>query len=431
MSELIGEQMYHWVSELFPHNRSLTGSGVRKTLQYIKGHLPNLEIFEVPSGTRAFDWTVPKEWAINDAWVADLSGNKLIDFKNNNLHVLGYSTPVDKIVTRDELEDHLYSLADQPDAIPYVTSYYKENYGFCLTQTQRESLGDGPFHIFIDSRLFNGFMTYAELLIPGETQDEIFFSTYVCHPSMANNELSGPVVATALAKHIQSLEVRRYSYRFLFTVENIGATYYISKNLAHMQNCIKAGWVLTCMGDNRTYSYIPTRVGDSLTDSISRRVLQDLGKDYKEFMWLDGGSDERRYNSPGVQLPIGSLMRSMYGKYPEYHTSLDNLEVVSADGLNGGLTMLQNAVRILETNFLWRINTLCEPQLGKRGLYPNTSTKSSGAEVRSLINVISFLDGNLNLLEIAEKCQVSYEEVFGIVEKLKNAGLLDRIELTS
>ena len=419
--------MYRWVSELFPYNRSLTGTGVRKTLEYIKDLLPKLEIFEVPSGTNAFDWTVPKEWTINDAWIADLSGNKLIDFKNNNLHVMGYATPIDRIVTRDELEAHLYSLADQPDAIPYITSYYKENYGFCLTQTQRDSLGDGPFHIFIDSRLFNGNMTYAELFIPGETQDEIFFSTYVCHPSMANNELSGPVVATALAKHIQSLEVRRYSYRFLFTVENIGATYYVSKNLTRMQSNIKAGWVLTCMGDNRTYSYVPSRVGNSLTDSISRRVLQDLGEEFKEYSWLDGGSDERRYNSPGVELPIGSLMRSMYGEYPEYHTSLDNLEVVSPAGLNGGLIMLQNAVRILETNFHLRINTLCEPQLGKRGLYPNTSTKSSGAEVRNLMNVISFLDGNLDLLEIAEKCQVSYGEVLSIVERLKFAGLLDRI----
>lgn len=427
MNQPISEQMYRWVSELFPYNRSLTGTGVRKTLEYIKDLLPKLEIFEVPSGTNAFDWTVPKEWTINDAWIADLSGNKLIDFKNNNLHVMGYATPIDRIVTREELEAHLYSLADQPDAIPYITSYYKENYGFCLTQTQRDSLGDGPFHIFIDSRLFNGNMTYAELFIPGETQDEIFFSTYVCHPSMANNELSGPVVATALAKHIQSLEVRRYSYRFLFTVENIGATYYVSKNLTRMQSNIKAGWVLTCMGDNRTYSYVPSRVGNSLTDSISRRVLQDLGEEFKEYSWLDGGSDERRYNSPGVELPIGSLMRSMYGEYPEYHTSLDNLEVVSPAGLNGGLIMLQNAVRILETNFHLRINTLCEPQLGKRGLYPNTSTKSSGAEVRNLMNVISFLDGNLDLLEIAEKCQVSYGEVLSIVERLKFAGLLDRI----
>ena len=427
MNQPISEQMYRWVSELFPYNRSLTGTGVRKTLEYIKDLLPKLEIFEVPSGTNAFDWTVPKEWTINDAWIADLSGNKLIDFKNNNLHVMGYATPVDRIVTRDELEAHLYSLADQPDAIPYITSYYKENYGFCLTQTQRDSLGDGPFHIFIDSRLFNGNMTYAELFIPGETQDEIFFSTYVCHPSMANNELSGPVVATALAKHIQSLEVRRYSYRFLFTVENIGATYYVSKNLTRMQSNIKAGWVLTCMGDNRTYSYVPSRVGNSLTDSISRRVLQDLGEEFKEYSWLDGGSDERRYNSPGVELPIGSLMRSMYGEYPEYHTSLDNLEVVSPAGLNGGLIMLQNAVRILETNFHLRINTLCEPQLGKRGLYPNISTKSSTAEVRNLMNVISFLDGNLDLLEIAEKCQVSYGEVLSIVERLKFAGLLDRI----
>jgi aminopeptidase-like protein len=422
-----GQQMYEWASEIFPINRSLTGDGVRTTLRFIKSHLPELEIFEVPSGTKAFDWNIPKEWSINEAWISDLSGKKIIDFKENNLHVMGYSTPVNKVVTMKELSNHLYSLPDQPNAIPYITSYYKENYGFCLTENQRDLLGEGPFHIFIDSQIFDGHMTYAELLIPGETNEEILFSTYICHPSMANNEVSGPVVAIALADFINSLESRRYSYRFLFLVENIGATYYISKNLKHLQNHIKAGWVITCIGDNRTYSYVPTRADKSLTNSISRRVLQDLGQEFIEYSWLDGGSDERRYNSPGINLPIGSLMRSMYGKYPEYHTSLDNLDLISPEGLQGGLFMLQNAVHILETNFNWKINTLCEPQLGKRGLYPNTSTKSSGIEVRNLMNVISFLDGDLDLLEIAEKCQITYAEVSGIVEKLLHEGLLDKI----
>lgn len=427
MGELIGQQMYQWATQLFPLNRSLTGKGVRMTLEFIKKELPELQIHEVPSGTQAFDWTVPKEWSMNAGYIADLSGTRLIDFENNNLHVVGYSTPIDKVVTKDELAAHLHTLPDQPDAIPYITSYYKKNFGFCLTEIQRKSMGEGPFHIYIDSQLFDGNMTYAELFIPGETEEEILFSTYVCHPSMANNELSGPVVAVALAKHIESLEERHFSYRFIFTVENIGATYYISRHLAHMRDHIKAGWVLGCIGDDRTFSYVPTRFGNTYTDSISRRVLQDLSENFTEYKWLDGGSDERRYNSPGVELPIGSLMRSMYGQYPEYHTSLDNLEVISPAGLQGGLTMLIDAVQILETNFYWRIKTKCEPQLGKRGLYPNTSTKSSGAEVRNLMNVVSFLDGSLSVLAIAEKCEMRYSEVIEILEKLIKADLVGKV----
>lgn len=426
MEKLIGEQMFNWACELFPYNRSLTGNGVRKTLQFIKSQLPELKIFEVPSGTKAFDWTIPREWAIDDAWIADLRGHKLIDVRNSNLHVVGYSKPIDRIMTRDELDVHLHSLPDQPEAIPYITSYYKEDFGFCLTQTQRDSLGEGPFHVYINSKLFDGNMTYAELFFPGESAEEIFFSTYVCHPSMANNELSGPIVATALAKHIKSLQVRRYSYRFLFTVENIGATYYISRNLNQMKKNVKAGWVLTCIGDNRTYSYLPTRTGNTLTDSVSRRVLLDLKEEFTEFSWLDGGSDERRYNSPGVALPIASFMRSMYGRYPEYHTSLDNLDLISPEGLQGGLQMLVNAIQILETNFNWKMTTICEPQLGRRGMYPTTSTKRSSEIVRNLLNVISYLDGTIDLLGIAEKCLMSYQEVIEIVEKLKLHGLVER-----
>lgn len=419
--------MYQWASDLFPLNRSLTGDGVRETLGFIKNELPKLEIFEVPSGTEVFDWTVPKEWKICEGWVADLNGNKLIDLATNNLHIMGYSISVDKIVSRSELEPYLHSLPDQPNAIPYITSYYKENFGFCLSQNQRDSLGDGPFHIFIDSQLFDGNLTYAELLIPGETNEEILFSTYICHPSMANNELSGPVVAIALAQYIQSLESRRFSYRFLFTVETIGSILYISKNIERMRENLTCGWILTCMGDDRTYSYIPTKNGETLTDSISRRVLKDLGNEFLEYSWLDRGSDERQFNSPGVDLPIASLMRSKYGEYPEYHTSLDNLEVISPAGLSGGLEMLKSAVVILETNDCWKVNVLCEPQLGKRGLYPNFSTKNSISEIRNQMNVISYFDGNTDLLQIADKCKIPYNEVLEILENLKDSGLIVKV----
>ena len=420
-----GDEMYSWAKELFPINRSLTGDGVRKTLAFIRSHFENLRIHEVPSGTPAFDWIVPNEWSIDDGFISDLNGKKLIDFKLNNLHVMGYSSPIDKIITRDELEPHLHSIPNQPEAIPYVTSYYKENFGFCMSQIQRESLGDGPFHIFIDSKLFSGSLTYGELFIPGETKDEILFSTYVCHPQLANNELSGPVVSMQLANYIYSLNSRKFSYRFLFTVETLGSIYYISKHLEEMQKNIVAGWAVTCIGDNRTYSYVPTRHGNSLTDKVSRKVLKDLKQNYVEYSWLDRGSDERQYCSPGVDLPIGSLMRSKYGEYPEYHTSLDNLDVISPTGLQGGLEMLQSAVRILELNGRWKINTKCEPQLGKRGLYPNISTKSSGGEIENQMNVISYLDGEHDLIQIADICGISFDEVVEIIETLKQAGLVD------
>jgi len=420
----IGQEMYSWAAELFPFNRSLTGDGVRKTLDFIKTHLDDLVIHEVASGTPAFDWVVPNEWSINDGYIADPKGNKLVDFRVNNLHVMGYSAPVDRIVTRLELEPHLHSLPNQPNAIPYVTSYYKENFGFCLSQIQRDSLGEGPFHIFIDSKLFPGNLTYGELFIPGESQKEILFSTYICHPSLANNELSGPVVSMALAKYIYALKSKRYSYRFLFTVETIGSIYYISKHLEEMQQNILAGWVLTCIGDDRAYSYVPTRNGNTLTDQISRKVLKDIGKEFIEYKWLDRGSDERQYCSPGVDLAVGSLMRTKYGEYPEYHTSLDNLDVISPDGLEGGLKMLQDAVKILESNNRWEMKTKCEPQLGKRGLYPNTSTKTSGAEIRNQMNVISYLDGKYDLMQVAEKCEITYLEVLRLIDLLQKVNLV-------
>jgi aminopeptidase-like protein len=422
---MMGPEMYNWASELFPLNRSLTGQGVRETLNFIIKHLPDLNVVEIPTGTVAFDWKVPKEWRISEGWIADLNGNKLIDFRNNNLHIMGYSVPVNKLVERDELESHLFSIPSQPDAIPYITSYYKEDFGFCLTQNQRDSLGKGPFHIYIDSKLFDGSMTYGELLIPGKSSETILFSTYICHPSLANNELSGPVVAIALAKYIQSLESRKYSYKFIFTVETIGSIYLISKYLEEFKKNLKAGWILTCIGDNRTYSYVPTRNGNTITDRISRLVLKDLEVNYTEYSWLQRGSDERQYNSPGVDLPVGSLMRSKYGEYPEYHTSLDNLEVISPEGLQGGFEMMKNVVNILEMNRVYKINTKCEPQLGRRDLYPNTSTKTSGAFVQDLMNVISYLDGEIDLIEISNNCKISFEKVLKIVDQLKSVGLVE------
>jgi aminopeptidase-like protein len=417
--------MHDWAKQLFPINRSLTGVGVRETLNFIKSHLPELQLTEVPTGTKAFDWIVPKEWSIREAWIADLNGRKIIDFRVNNLHCMGYSVPVDKIISRRELESHLHSLPDQPEAIPYVTSYYNEDWGFCLAHRQRESLGDGPFHVYIDSDLFNGSMSFGELVIPGQSSKSVLFSTYVCHPSLANNELSGPVVAIALAKYIESLQNRRLTYRFLFNIETIGTIYFISRHLQELRDTLVSGWILTCLGDERNYSYVPTRMGNTLTDSVSRRVLADLKVNVNEFSWLDRGSDERQYNAPGVGLPVASMMRTKYCEYPEYHTSLDDLNLISPKGLEGGLLMYIRAIEILETNNLYKINVKCEPQLSKRGLFPNLSTKNWDKALKDQMNVISFLDGEKDLLDIAQACNISYREVLQIINRLISVGLIN------
>lgn len=419
-----GEDLHSWATDLFPIARSLTGNGVRQTLAYLQVLLPELAIHEIPSGTQVLDWTIPDEWNISSAFVADPDGNRIIDFAENNLHVVGYSTPIDEIMDLAEFDAHLHSLPDQREAIPYVTSYYSRNWGFCVTQEQREQLGEGPFHVKIDSTLQPGSLTYAEVVIPGETADEVLLSTYMCHPSMANNELSGPVAAVALARWLKSLPRRKYTYRILFIPETIGSIAYIAGHLEHLKEHVRAGWVLTCMGDDRTYSYVPSRLGNTLSDKISRRVLQERGYDYKTYTFLDRGSDERQWCAPGVDLPVASLMRSKYGEFPEYHTSLDDLAFVTPTGLEGGLDIMKDALTLMEENSSWTVTTLGEPQLGKRGLYPTISTKASTALVYDMMNVIAYCDGEHDVIDIAEICGITTSEVRTIQRKLSDPGLL-------
>lgn len=417
--------MYNQIVELFPINRSLTGEGVRNTLEYFKNILPELAIYEVPTGTKAFDWTIPNEWKVTDAYIADLKGNRLISFKNNNLHLVGYSIPIDTIMNKSDLEEHLYSLPNQKNAIPYVTSYYSENWGFCLSQIQRDQLGQGPFHVVIQSQLFPGSMSYGELIIHGESKQEVLLTTYVCHPSMASNELSGPVILAALARWLKNQGTLRYTYRILFLVETIGSIYYLSKHIKYLKENVIAGWVLTCLGDDRAYSYLPSRFGNTLADRVSKKVLEGIDANYIKYTWLDRGSDERQFCAPGVDLPVGSIMRSKYDEYPEYHTSLDNLDFVSPAGLQGGFLALQKAIRTIESRKCYKINVDCEPQLGKRGLYPSLSTKESVSTVYNLMNVISYLDGRFDIEEIAEMCQISINETEEIIARLIEAKLIE------
>ncbi|WP_350585734.1 DUF4910 domain-containing protein [Pseudoalteromonas sp. RB2-MNA-CIBAN-0110] len=424
----IGELMYERARALFPINRSLTGNGVRETLSYIKKIIPELTVHQVPSGTQAFDWTVPKEWHIEEAYILDPSGNRICDFQTCNLHLMGYSVPVDSVMPLDELQKHLYSIPSLPDAIPYVTSYYKENWGFCLSHKQRQTLPKGDYKVVIKSSLFDGFLNYGEVIIPGKSEKEVLLSTYVCHPSMANNELSGPVVSTALAEAIKNMDNREYTYRILFLPETIGSIVYINKHLARLKQHLHAGFIVTCVGDERDYSYLSSRQEDSLADKVAMHTLKHHTKKYTKYNFLDRGSDERQFCSPGVNLPVCSIMRSKYGTFPEYHTSLDDLSLITPLGLKGAYDALLTAIKVIEFNWIYKVTSPCEPQLGKRGLYPNTSDMQQDySDVRRMTNFLAYADGTRDLIDIAEKINESALSLIPIVEVLTSNGLVERI----
>jgi len=423
---VIGNHIHKLCEELFSINRSITGDGVRQTLNILKEILPHLQIVEVPSGTQVFDWVVPKEWRVRDAYIITPSGEKICDFKNNNLHLVGYSSPVHKKITLEELHNNLYSLPEQPTAIPYITSYYKERWGFCLSQDERDSLESGEYEVFVDADLFDGSLTYGELFIQGKSQEEIFISTYICHPSMANNELSGPTVTAHIADWIANRGNNKYSYRIIFIPETIGSITYLSQNLNHLKSHVIAGFNVTCIGDDRDYSYLPSRNGLTISDEVAKHCLKHIYPTFKSYKWTDRGSDERQYCAPGIDLPIASIMRTKYGEYDEYHTSLDDLvKVVTPSGLEGGYNALMRAIEAIENNTYPKVSVLGEPQLGKRGLYPTLSTKTSGLEVRLMMDLITWSDGSNSLLEIAERCESPIWELYPIVENLTQHKLLE------
>lgn len=432
----IGEQMYEWARDLFPICRSITGGGLRQTLAYLQKLLPGMEIREVPSGTKVLDWEVPDEWNIHGAFIADGSGNRVVDFRQNNLHVVGYSEPVSAEMTLDELQPHLHSLSTMPDAIPYVTSYYQRRWGFCLSQRVRDTLRPGKYRVSIDSTLAPGSLSYGEIILRNSYQPrnqigdqrEIFLSTYVCHPSMANNELSGPVVTTALVQWLQSLPQRRYGYRIIFVPETIGSITYLSRHMEEMKRRTIAGYVITCVGDDRVYSFLESRSGDTLADSITKHVIRHHYPGSITYSFLERGSDERQYCSPGVDLPVVSLMRSKYGTYPEYHTSLDNLSLISPSGLAGAFGALQRCISLLEANATYRTTCLGEPQLGKRGLYPTLSERDSALHVQTMMNILAYADGHRDLVSIAEEIGVPAEACVPIVARLLQERLLERID---
>jgi aminopeptidase-like protein len=417
---MIGNEILSLAKTLWPIPRSLTGKGVQETLHILKQHLPELKIFEVPSGTKCFDWVVPDEWNISEAYIITPTGEKICDFLINNLNIVGYSEPIERTLNFNELNEHLHSLSDQPDAIPYVTSYYSLRWGFCIKHSERLLLSPiGDYKVVIRGTLAPGKMHYAELIIPGKLKEEILISTYVCHPSLANNELSGPCVTTYVCKWLQNLKKRKYTYRIVFVPETIGSIYYISKNLKDLQKKTKAGFVLTCIGDNRTYSYLESPNANTIADKVAIHALKHKDPNFKTYSFMERGSDERQFASPKVNLPVVSIMRSKYGTYPEYHTSLDNFDLVTAEGLEGGYDVVIKCLEILEKNRIVENVFYCEPQLGKRGLYPTLSTVGHGNQARIRINIIALCDGHNDLLTIANKLNIDFYEVEKVVSLLE------------
>ena len=426
---MIGNEIHQLAQELWPINRSITGEGVRETLRKISKHLPKLKIQSVPSGTEVFDWNVPKEWSVKEGYIVTPSGKKICDFSKNNLHLVGYSVPFEGSLNFTELKKHLHTIPDKPKAIPYVTSYYKETWGFCLTQEQFDTLENGTYKVVINSTLFDGELNYGELFLKGKYDKEIFLSTYICHPSMANNELSGTTVVTFLAKWLQELRETDYSYRIIFIPETIGSITYLSRNYKDMKNKIFAGFNVSCVGDDRAYSFLPSRNGKTISDLIAKHTLKWTEPNFIEYSWFDRGSDERQYCAPGIDLPIASILRTKYGQYPEYHTSLDDLKnVVTPQGLNGGYWVIRKAIEAIEKNKKYKVTVLCEPQMGKRGLYSTLYAKKSNKDIRFMMNFISLCDGESSLLEIAESLNVPIWDLYDIVNKLINHNLIDAVE---
>ena len=425
-STAVGAAIHAFARTLWPLHRSISGDGLRATLSTIQQLNPRLGLIEVASGSQVLDWIVPEEWRIGEAWIEGPDGRRIVDVADNALHVVGYSTAVDKAMPLAALQAHLHSLPDQPDAVPFVTSYYQRRWGFCLSQHQRDELVDGDYRVRIDASHFQGSITLGELLIPGESSEEILLSSYCCHPAMANNELSGPCLLAYLAQWISALPRRRYSYRIVFVPEMIGSIAYLSQNLDAMRRNVTAGFNLSCVGDERAWSYLPSRNGDTLADRVALHTLRHLTPRFDRYTWLDRGSDESNYCAPGIDLPVASVMRSKYGTYPEYHSSLDTLDdVVTANGLGESFALYRQMIEVLEGDCHPRALVLGEPQLGRRGLYPGLSGKATPRATRTMLDLISYADGQHSLLEIADICGVPAWELIPILDTLCIAGVLE------
>lgn len=421
-----GELIHKLIAELFPICRSITGNGFRETLRQLQAIIP-VRIHEVPTGTEVFDWTVPREWNIRDAYVMNDRNERVIDFRTNNLHIMSYSIPTHQTMSLAALKRHLFTLPQQPDAIPYRTSYYREAWGFCLTERQLRGLPDGQYEVYIDSSLEDGFLTYGECFLKGDLEDEVLVSCHACHPSLCNDNLSGIGIATYLAASLQAM-ARKYSYRFLFIPGTIGSITWLSENRNRVSR-IKHGLVLTCLGDAGNSTYKRSRRGSATIDRAVAHVLSHSGADYEIADFSPYGYDERQYCSPAFDLPVGCLMRTPHGQFPEYHTSADNLELVRSWALADSLAKCVSTVEILERNGVFvNLNPACEPQLGKRGLYRaiGGQTDERTSEL-ALLWVLNQSDGGPDLLTIADRSGLPFSAIRVAADLLLEHGLLDEL----
>jgi aminopeptidase-like protein len=420
------QRLESYFDRLWPITRSLTGNGNRETFA-ILSEIVDFTMHEIPAGTQCFDWNVPPEWNVSEAWIKNSKGETIVDMRHNNLHLLGYSEPFRGKLSLEELRPHLYSLPDQPDLIPYLTSYYQRRWGFCLPHNDLIALPEDEYDVCIDSSLNDkGSMTLGEAYIQGTSSEEILFSTYICHPSLANNELSGPLVTAFIYDELKKKTNLRYSYRFIFHPETIGSICYLSMVGEHLKKSLAAGFVVTCIGDPGSFTYKRSRRKNSLADRVVETVLKQTEEYYHLVDFFPSGSDERQYCSPGFNLPVGSLMRTMYGKYPQYHTSADNKDFISFAAMKQSVAKYMQVIDALENNYTF-INTIphCEPQLGKRGLYPTLGSQKSTADtVDAMMWLLNLSDGTNDILAIAAESGMKLELLHEVARTLQQHGIL-------
>ena len=415
-------KMLKWAKDLFPICRSITGTGIRKTLSYFEKLNPEFRRLKFKTGQKVFDWTIPKEWNINNSYLEHESGKKFAEFKKCNLHIVGYSKPINIKISKKKLLNHIYTQKNQPNSIPYVTSYYKESWGFCMSEKQKKNLPNGRYKVIIDSTLKKGSLELSHAIFKGKTKKEIFFSSYVCHPSMANNELSGPVLLNAIMLYVKSKYPRpKYTYRFVLLPETIGSIAYLSKFMKTMKSNMLCGFNLTMVGDERAYSYTSSRKGDSIADDAIKASLISL-PNVKMYSFLNRYSDERQYCSPGVDLPLCSFSRSR--EYPEYHTHKDDFSVVTQKGLEGYFHVMKKIIDAMELGLYPKVMTYGEPNLGKRGLYPTISQKGNSKSIKTRMNLISQSDGLTNIFKITKLLNKPLDQICSEFSLLKSKKVL-------
>ncbi|WP_336580256.1 DUF4910 domain-containing protein [Campylobacter vicugnae] len=426
-------RMYKLISKLYKIPRSITGDGFRDSLDIIDEAIGGgLERFSIPSGTQVYDWRVPPEWVIRDGYIITPNGKKICQFKEHNLHILNYSAPIDKKLSLDKLKEHIYTIPELPNAIAYVTSYYERRWGFCISYNELKELPDGEYHAFIDSEFKDdGELNYAHIIIPSTTGNtkEILISSYLCHPQMANNELSGPAVWSELIRWVRSLKHREYTYRFVIVPETIGSICYINRNFKTLKENVVAGFVLSCIGDDGDYSVVLSPDENSLSDIATLHTIKHITKEPKIYKFLDRGSDERQYNTPNLNLGVTAICRTKFNCFKEYHTSLDDLNFITLDGLRGGFNYARNLIENLEINKKYILTTICEPNLGSRGLIGTLSIKGSyNVEYKKLRTFLAYCNGKRSVIEIADILGVEARELKDIIEILLKFKLIKEVE---